>query len=98
MLLERDGELTALRAAVRQRGSTLVVVEGPAGVGKTRLLAEAPRDTALRGLAARGGGGSAGGGCGGRPAATPICACSPCAVASWSRGSRSASCASCSRR
>src|SRR3954464_8231196 len=56
MLLERDGELTALRAAVRQRGSTLVVVEGPAGIGKTRLLAEARRDTDLRVLAVRGGG------------------------------------------
>src|SRR4051794_8946634 len=56
MLLERDGELTALRAAVRQRGSTLVVVEGPAGIGKTRLLAGARRDTDLRGLAVRGGG------------------------------------------
>src|SRR4051794_4803376 len=55
MLLERDGELTALRAAVRQRGSRLVVVEGPAGIGKTRLLAEARRDTDLRVLAVRGG-------------------------------------------
>src|SRR3954466_12930537 len=97
MLLERDGELTALRAAVRQRGSTLVVVEGPAGIGKTRLLAEARRETDLRVPAGRGGG-VEGGGWGGGPAATPICACSPCAVASWSRGSRSASCASCSRR
>src|SRR3954462_14908212 len=38
MLLERDGELTALRAAVRQRGSRLVGVEGPAGVGKKGVL------------------------------------------------------------
>jgi DNA-binding CsgD family transcriptional regulator len=55
MLLERDGELTALRAAVGPGGPGLVVVEGPAGIGKTRLLAEGRRDTDLRVLAARGG-------------------------------------------
>jgi DNA-binding CsgD family transcriptional regulator len=55
MLLERNGELTALRAAVGQRGPGLVVVEGPAGIGKTRLLAEARREVDQRVLAARGG-------------------------------------------
>ena len=55
MLLERDGELTALRAAVGQGGPGLVVVEGPAGIGKTRLLAEVRRDVEPRVLAARGG-------------------------------------------
>ncbi len=55
MLLERDGELTALRAAAGRGGPGLVVVEGPAGIGKTRLLAEARRDAAARVLAARGG-------------------------------------------
>ena len=55
MLLERDGELTALRVAVDHGGPGLVVVEGPAGIGKTRLLAEARRDVDLRMLTARGG-------------------------------------------
>jgi DNA-binding CsgD family transcriptional regulator len=43
-LLERDAELAALRSAVESaRGGDgrLVVVEGPAGIGKTRLLSEA---------------------------------------------------------
>jgi DNA-binding CsgD family transcriptional regulator len=42
-LLERDGELAALRAAVesaRDGDGQLVVVEGAAGIGKTRLLGE----------------------------------------------------------
>jgi ATP/maltotriose-dependent transcriptional regulator MalT len=59
-LLERDGELDELQAALEDaRGGAgrLVVVEGPAGIGKTRLL-EAARDRAeqagLRVLSARG--------------------------------------------
>jgi ATP/maltotriose-dependent transcriptional regulator MalT len=42
-LLEREGELAALRAAVeaaRNGDGQLVVIEGPAGIGKTRLLSE----------------------------------------------------------
>ena len=51
-LLEREAELAALEAmlgAARGGDGRLVVVEGSAGIGKTRLLAEA------RGLAERGG-------------------------------------------
>jgi AAA ATPase domain len=43
-LLEREAELAALSAVVeaaRSGDGRLVVVEGPAGIGKTRLLAEA---------------------------------------------------------
>jgi DNA-binding CsgD family transcriptional regulator len=43
-LLEREGELAALSAlieAARSGDGRLVLVEGPAGIGKTRLLAEA---------------------------------------------------------
>ncbi|HEV3473669.1 MAG TPA: AAA family ATPase [Actinomycetota bacterium] len=42
-LLERDGETGALRAAVERTAGgagSLVIVEGPAGIGKTRLLHE----------------------------------------------------------
>src|SRR3954471_17606913 len=55
MLLERDGELTALRAAVGPGGPGLVVVEGPGGVDRAGRLADPRRDTDLRVLAARGG-------------------------------------------
>ena len=60
VILERDGELAALRAAgaAAQRGrGALVLVEGPAGIGKTSLLRAAHADPAaggLRLLAARG--------------------------------------------
>ncbi len=43
-LLERSGETAALRAAIEralQGSGGLVVVEGPAGIGKTRLIREA---------------------------------------------------------
>jgi len=43
-LLEREGELAAMRAlveAARSGDGRLVVIEGAAGIGKTRLLAEA---------------------------------------------------------
>jgi DNA-binding CsgD family transcriptional regulator/tetratricopeptide (TPR) repeat protein len=58
-LLERGHELDAITRAVAeaQRGSgSLVVVEGPAGIGKSRLLAAARRcSPGMRGLAALGG-------------------------------------------
>jgi predicted ATPase len=47
MLLERDDELSVQRAfagAAAQGQTGLIVVEGPAGIGKTRLLAEARRE------------------------------------------------------
>jgi DNA-binding CsgD family transcriptional regulator len=60
-LLERDTELdeiaSALRAARKGRGR-LLMIEGPAGIGKTRLLEEVRRRATRRGLtvlAARGG-------------------------------------------
>jgi predicted ATPase len=43
-LLERENELEALRRAVadaREGAGRVVLVEGPAGVGKSRLLASA---------------------------------------------------------
>lgn len=60
-LLERESELEALEAAIRAVAdgtASLVLVEGPAGIGKSRLLAEARRlgeeyDLAVR--SARGG-------------------------------------------
>ena len=60
-LLERDADLAALRAlldAARDGNGRLVAVEGSAGIGKTRLLAEARWIAAgmgLRVLSARGG-------------------------------------------
>ncbi len=51
-LLERDGELARLREAISntpERRGGVVVIEGPAGIGKTRLL------DAVRGLALDGG-------------------------------------------
>ena len=60
VLLERDAELAALDAlvAAAPTGGKLLTIEGPAGIGKTRLLAEArARGRAVGGmrvLAARG--------------------------------------------
>lgn len=60
-LLERERELTALHevaGGVAQGRPGLVAIEGPAGIGKTRLLAEARRlaeDAGARVLVARGG-------------------------------------------
>ena len=60
-LLERDAELErlseAIEAALGGRGST-VAIEGPAGIGKSALLAEAAEIAQVRGmraLVARGG-------------------------------------------
>jgi DNA-binding CsgD family transcriptional regulator len=59
-LVEREQDLATLREALADaaRGRPgLVVIEGPAGIGKSRLLAEArrlARDTEVRALAARG--------------------------------------------
>jgi DNA-binding NarL/FixJ family response regulator len=53
LLLERDGELSSLRealdSAAEGRGR-LTLVEGPAGIGKTRLLAELRDGAAERGM------------------------------------------------
>ena len=60
-LLEREQELASLRELVERAHSgegRLAILEGPAGIGKTRLLAEARRDAdevGMRVLAARGG-------------------------------------------
>jgi DNA-binding CsgD family transcriptional regulator len=60
-LLERDGELASLDAlidGVAGGEARLALVEAPAGIGKTRLVAEARRrgrEAGLRVLAARGG-------------------------------------------
>ncbi|HVN10930.1 MAG TPA: BTAD domain-containing putative transcriptional regulator, partial [Kineosporiaceae bacterium] len=59
-LVDRDGEVAAVRRAVADLGaggSRLVLIEGPAGVGKTCLLAEARRaaeEHALAVFSARG--------------------------------------------
>ena len=60
-LVERDAELSVLAAAAEQAAAgegRLVVVEGPAGIGKTRLLRAVRADAAAAGkvrvLAARG--------------------------------------------
>jgi DNA-binding SARP family transcriptional activator/tetratricopeptide (TPR) repeat protein len=45
-LVDRDGEIEAIRSAIGELtggASQLVIIEGPPGVGKTRLLAEARR-------------------------------------------------------
>ena len=61
LLLEREAQCAALQAladAVRGGGGRLAVIEGSAGIGKTRLLAEARAIAASAGvrvLAARGG-------------------------------------------
>jgi DNA-binding CsgD family transcriptional regulator len=60
LLLERSNELNVLRAAIADaRAGTggLVLIEGPAGIGKTALLAQtrdAAADAGLRVLSARG--------------------------------------------
>jgi DNA-binding CsgD family transcriptional regulator len=60
-LLEREVELDALEAAIRATGDgtvALVLVQGPAGIGKSRLLSEARMLAEERGLwvcSARGG-------------------------------------------
>jgi DNA-binding CsgD family transcriptional regulator len=60
-LLEREAEVARLRAfadAAREGGGRFVVIEGGAGIGKTRLLAEARAlagSAGMRVLAARGG-------------------------------------------
>ena len=46
LLLERDRELESLRSALHEAaggGGRLALVEGPAGIGKSRLLAELRR-------------------------------------------------------
>jgi catechol 2,3-dioxygenase-like lactoylglutathione lyase family enzyme len=59
-LLDRDGELRALAGLVEEAAAgeaRLVVVEGAAGIGKTRLAAEARRraeSAGMRALSARG--------------------------------------------
>jgi predicted ATPase len=53
LLLEREAQLAALQAAAdaaRRGGGRLVVIEGSAGIGKTRLLAEVSDDARARGL------------------------------------------------
>ena len=52
-LYEREAELAALSSALgapRSGKGELVVVEGPAGIGKSRLLAEARLMAAARGM------------------------------------------------
>src|SRR5438067_12389316 len=59
VLLEREHEVDRVRAAVRavgQRAGTVVVIEGPAGMGKSRLLEVArvrATELGLRVLSAR---------------------------------------------
>src|SRR6187551_2118382 len=61
VLLERERELASLQDlldATAGGEGRLAILEGPAGIGKTRLLAEARRraaDAGLRVLSARGG-------------------------------------------
>jgi DNA-binding CsgD family transcriptional regulator len=61
LLLEREAQVAALRAladTARSGGGRFVVIEGSAGIGKTRLLAEARAiagTAGMRALAARGG-------------------------------------------
>ena len=58
-LLEREGEVTAIAAAalaVTNGAGRLVLIEGPAGIGKTALLeSAAEREVAFTALRARGG-------------------------------------------
>src|SRR6266702_1652562 len=57
VILERDAELAALAAAVAAAEAghgSLVLVEGPAGIGKTTLLRAACREPGARVLTARG--------------------------------------------
>ena len=57
VILERDAELAALAAAVAAAEAghgSLVLVEGPAGIGKTTLLRAACRGPGARVLTARG--------------------------------------------
>ena len=60
LLLERDRELDSLRSALREAaagGGRFALIEGPAGIGKTRLLAElrsAAAEDEVRVLGARG--------------------------------------------
>ena len=57
VILERDADLAALAAAVAAAEAghgTLVLVEGPAGIGKTTLLRAACRGPGPRVLTARG--------------------------------------------
>ena len=57
VILERDAELAALAAAVAAAEAghgCLVLVEGPAGIGKTTLLRAACRGPGARVLTARG--------------------------------------------
>src|SRR5439155_7432597 len=57
VILERDAELAALAAAVAAAEAghgCLVLVEGPAGIGKTTLLRAACREPGARVLTARG--------------------------------------------
>jgi hypothetical protein len=61
VLLERERELASLDALLDEAAggqARLALIEGPAGIGKTRLVAEARRRAAERGfrvLAAQGG-------------------------------------------
>ena len=61
MLLERDHELSVLQAQIgaAARGeSGLLLIQGPAGIGKSRLVGEACRtagEAGLHVLSARGG-------------------------------------------
>jgi MoxR-like ATPase len=55
-LLEREHELDAIGGAFDRLAAgagALLVVEGPAGIGKTRLLVEAARLAGARGLLVR---------------------------------------------
>ena len=61
LLLDRDAELDALErrlTAIRSGAGRVVVVEGPAGIGKSSLLGAIARSAAARGMTvvrARGG-------------------------------------------
>ena len=59
-LLERDTELTAVTGliAASPRGGRLLAIEGPPGIGKTALIAEAKAQAQEAGLQVLGGRGS----------------------------------------